>query len=102
MTARGTADKVRIARWLKQQGLAQYARQFQEHNIGFDVLPELGDEDLKELGMPLGDRKRMLEAIADLRMSPESADDAVTSAAARAPPIGPGCIPARACWTPWA
>jgi hypothetical protein len=39
MTARGTADKVRIAQWLKRQGLAQYARAFKEHHIGFDVLP---------------------------------------------------------------
>src|SRR5918995_2216867 len=87
MTARGTADKVRIAQWLERQGLAQYARAFEERNIGFDVLPELGDDDLKELGVPLGDRKRLLKAIADLRMSPDSADDAMTSAAARAPPI---------------
>jgi predicted ATPase/class 3 adenylate cyclase len=87
MTARGTADKVRIARWLKRQGLAQYARAFKEHNIGFDVLPGLGNEDLKELGVPLGDRKRLLKAIADLRVALESAGDAMTSAAARAPPI---------------
>src|SRR5918995_5782694 len=87
MTARGTADKVRIARWLKRQGLAQYARAFKEHNVGFDVLPELGDEDLKELGVPLGDRKRLLKAIADLRMPPESAGEADTGAAARGPPI---------------
>src|ERR671918_2500066 len=87
MTARGTADKVRIAQWLKRQGLAQYARAFKEHNIGFDVLPELGDDDLKELGAPLGDRKRLLKAIADLRMAPESAGQAETGAAARGPPI---------------
>src|SRR5919106_168034 len=87
MTARGTADKVRIVQWLERQGLAQYARAFKEHNIGFDVLPELGDDDLQELGVSLGDRKRLLKAIADLRMSPESADDAMTSAAARGPPI---------------
>src|ERR687898_21288 len=86
MTARGTADKVRIAQWLKQQGLAQYARAFKEHSIGFDVLPGLGDEDLKALGVPLGDRKRLLKAIADLRMLLESAGDAETSAAARGPP----------------
>ncbi len=90
MTARGTADKVRIARWLKPQGLAQYARVFKERNIGFDVLPELGDEDLKELGMPLGDRKRLLKAIADLQMSLEDAGDSKTSAAARGPPIRHG------------
>jgi class 3 adenylate cyclase/predicted ATPase/DNA polymerase III delta prime subunit len=87
MTAWCTADKVRIAQWLKRQGLAQYARAFKEHNIGFDVLPELGDEDLKELGVPLGDRKRLLKAIADLRVALESAGDAMTSAAARGPPI---------------
>jgi class 3 adenylate cyclase len=88
MTARGTADKVRIAQWLKQQGLAQYARAFKEHNIGFDVLPGLGDEDLKELGVRLGDRKRLLAAIADLRMALQSASEAKTSAVARGPPTG--------------
>src|ERR671911_425600 len=86
MTARGTADKVRIAQWLERQGLAQYARAFEEHHIGLDVLPELGDDDLKELGIPLGDRKRLLKAIADLRMSLESAGHSITSAAARGPP----------------
>jgi class 3 adenylate cyclase/tetratricopeptide (TPR) repeat protein len=86
MTARGKADKVRIAQWLKRQGLAQYARAFKEHNIGFDVLPQLGDHDLKELGVPLGDRKRLLKAIADLRMALESAGDAMTRAVARGPP----------------
>jgi predicted ATPase/class 3 adenylate cyclase len=86
MTARRTADKVRIARWLERQGLAQYARAFEEHNIGFDVLPELGTDDLKEVGVPLGDRKRLLKAIADLRNSLESAGEAETGAAARDPP----------------
>src|ERR687891_1358917 len=90
MTARGTADKVRIARWLKRQGLAHYARAFKEHNIGFDVLPGVGDEVLKELGVPLGDRKRLLKAIADLEMSLENASDSMTSAAARGPPIRHG------------
>src|SRR5918995_3753889 len=87
MTARRTADKVRIAQWLEQRGLAQYARAFKEHNIGFDVLPGIGDEDLKELGVPIGDRKRLLKAIADLRMSLEGAGDAMISAAARGPPL---------------
>jgi class 3 adenylate cyclase/predicted ATPase len=87
MTTGAKVDKVRIARWLKQQGLAQYARAFKEHNIGFDVLPALRDEDLKELGVPLGDRKRLLKAIADLRMAPERANDVMKSAAARGPPI---------------
>src|SRR5688500_18211062 len=84
MTAYVTADKVR--KWLERQGLDQYARAFEEHNIGFDVLPELGNDDLQELGVPLGDRKRLLKAIAELRTSQESAGDAMRSAAAQGPP----------------
>src|SRR5687768_2151374 len=86
MTASVTAEKVRIAQWLERQGLDQYARAFEEHSIGFDVLPELGNDDLKELGVPLGDRKRLLKAIADLRTSQETAGDATRSAAAWGPP----------------
>jgi class 3 adenylate cyclase len=37
--------------------------------------------------VPLGDRKRLLKAIADLQMSLENAGDSMTSAAARGPPI---------------
>jgi class 3 adenylate cyclase len=50
---------------LAEQGLAKYAEAFASNDIDLDVLPELTDADLKDLGVvSLGDRKRFLEAIA--------------------------------------
>jgi class 3 adenylate cyclase len=55
-----------IARWLAEQGLGHHAEVFAENGIAGDVLRELTDADLKELGLNLGDRKRLLKAIAAL------------------------------------
>ena len=41
-------------------------RRFAENRIDFSVLRDLTDEDLKELGVVLGDRRKMLRAIAEL------------------------------------
>jgi hypothetical protein len=56
-----------IAEWLASIGLAEYTQCFAENCIGPSVLPDLTDEDLRELGLPLGHRKKMLRAIAELR-----------------------------------
>jgi class 3 adenylate cyclase len=54
-----------LAQWLAELGLGQYAEAFAENDIDFDVLAQLTDEDLKELGVSsLGNRKRLLAAIA--------------------------------------
>jgi class 3 adenylate cyclase/predicted ATPase len=56
-----------IADWLKKLGLGQYAQQFVENDINFSVLPDLTDQDLKELGVgSLGHRRMLQRAIADL------------------------------------
>jgi class 3 adenylate cyclase/tetratricopeptide (TPR) repeat protein len=56
-----------IQSWLAEQGLATYAEAFASNDIDLDVLPELTDADLKDLGVTsLGDRKRLLKAIASL------------------------------------
>jgi class 3 adenylate cyclase len=55
-----------VSRWLAEQGLGHYAEVFAENGIASDVLPDLTDADLKELGLNLGDRKRLLKAIAAL------------------------------------
>jgi len=52
--------------WLQQIGLEQYSDTLAANDIDFDVLPELSDADLKELGLSLGHRRRLLRAIADL------------------------------------
>ena len=55
-----------VARWLADQGLGHHAEVFAENGIAGDVLRDLTDADLKELGLNLGDRKRLLKAIAAL------------------------------------
>ncbi len=52
-----------VTRWLEQLGLGKYAEMFAENDIGPDVLPHLTEEHLKELGVSLGDRVRLLKAI---------------------------------------
>lgn len=53
-----------IADWLKTYHLEKYAEQFEANAIGCDILHMLTDADLKELSIPLGDRKRILEVCA--------------------------------------
>ena len=53
-----------IADWLEKLGMSEYAQRFAENRIDFSVLPDLTDQDLKDLGVPLGDRRKMLRAIA--------------------------------------
>jgi hypothetical protein len=47
-------------------GLGQYETNFRDNKIDFDVLADLTNGDLQELGVPLGDRRRLLRAIAEL------------------------------------
>jgi class 3 adenylate cyclase/tetratricopeptide (TPR) repeat protein len=52
-----------VGAWLRNLGLGKYEPAFIENAIDFDVLPDLTEEDLEKLGMPLGDRKRFIRAI---------------------------------------
>ena len=56
----------RIAAWLEEIGLGQYATVFAENAIDLDVLPDVTETDLEKLGVALGHRKRILRAIAAL------------------------------------
>jgi class 3 adenylate cyclase/tetratricopeptide (TPR) repeat protein len=51
---------------LQRIGLEQLSETFAASDIDFNVLPDLSDEDLKELGLSLGHRRRLLRAIAEL------------------------------------
>jgi class 3 adenylate cyclase/tetratricopeptide (TPR) repeat protein len=67
-----------IAVWLEEIGLAKHSETFRSHDIDFDVLPALDENELKELGLSLGDRKRLLRAIAELSEAvPETPAQAV-------------------------
>src|SRR5271170_4693312 len=66
-----------ISDWLEKLSMAEYAQRFAESDIDTSVLRDLTDQDLKELGVSLGHRRKMLRAIAELSgvapTSPQSA-----------------------------
>jgi class 3 adenylate cyclase/tetratricopeptide (TPR) repeat protein len=51
-----------IGDWLRSLGLEQYTPTFIDNAIGSDVLLDLTEADLEKLGIPLGDRKRLMKA----------------------------------------
>ena len=55
-----------VGSWLRSLGLGRYEAAFRDNSIDADVLPDLSDGDLAQLGINLGDRKRLLKAIASL------------------------------------
>ena len=55
-----------IADWLEKLGLSEYADRFAENRIDFSVLRDLTDQDLKDIGVVLGDRRKILRAISEL------------------------------------
>src|ERR1700735_2102246 len=55
-----------IADCLEKLGMSEYADRFAENRIDFSVLPDLTEQDLEKLGVLLGDRRKMLRAIAKL------------------------------------
>ncbi|MDH3660928.1 MAG: AAA family ATPase [Alphaproteobacteria bacterium] len=61
-----TNVKLDIGAWLRNLGLDRYEQAFQDGEIDPDVLLDLHDADLRELGIPLGPRKKLLNAIAIL------------------------------------
>ena len=69
-----------IADWLEKLGMSEYAKAFAENRIDFSVLPDLTDQDLEKLGVLLGDRRKMLRAIANLDNTPAAPPRAAASA----------------------
>src|SRR5229473_144714 len=63
-----------VGDWLRSLGLGKYEQAFIANAIDSDVLPELTEIDLEKMGMPLGDRKRLMKAIRAMAVgSPASA-----------------------------
>jgi len=46
--------------------MSEYAERFSENKIDVSVLPHLTDQDLKDIGVALGHRRKILAAIAEL------------------------------------
>jgi class 3 adenylate cyclase len=79
-----------VGGWLRGLGLGEYEAKFRDNKIDADVLADLSDGDLEKLGLPLGDRKRLLKAIAGLTGLPSVA---TRSEPARTHPSGPAAVP---------
>ena len=82
-----------VADWLEKLGLGQYAQRFAENDIGFSVLPDLTDQDLKDIGVSLGHRRQLLREIANLDRSAAASPSAPSLTA---PPIAAPTIAPRA------
>jgi class 3 adenylate cyclase len=74
-----------IADWLKKLGMSEYAERFAENDIDMAVLPDLTDQHLKELGVSLGHRLKMLRAIRDLGGGSVAATEPAATVAAEPP-----------------
>ncbi len=97
-----------IADWLWKLGLSQYAETFAANKIGFDLLADLTNEDLRELGVQraFGDRKRLLAEIAiSMRVAraepvPAGGSRATTHAGVSAGPRDRSCVRSGPAGTP--
>ena len=77
--------------WLDTLGMSEYAQRFAENDIDVSVLRDLTDQDLKEIGVSLGHRRKMLAAIRGAcrrrcRPVPQPRDRAEAARHRRAPP----------------
>lgn len=52
-----------ISDWLIGLGLEKYASVFREEEVDFETLLDLKEDDLKEMGLPLGPRRKIWKAI---------------------------------------
>ena len=59
----GTDGMSDLRDWLRGNNLEQYADAFEANDIDLDILPDLDDHDLAQLGLSLGNRRRLLKAI---------------------------------------
>src|ERR1700742_4244492 len=58
------AEKLRV--WLKAHELAALHELFIANDVDLEILPELTDADLKELGLSLGQRRRLMKALREI------------------------------------
>jgi hypothetical protein len=77
-----------LGNWLQRQGLVHLEGVLSEAGVDLDVLGDLSEADLTGLGVSLGDRKRLLKAVA---ASPPGAGQGAGAGAV--PRAAPGATP---------
>ena len=61
-----------VTKWLEERGLGKYAHAFIENDATIGELPLLTDDDLREIGLPVGARRRFLAAVSETAPAKES------------------------------
>jgi class 3 adenylate cyclase/tetratricopeptide (TPR) repeat protein len=61
-----------VAEWLASLGLGEYAHRFADNGIDMAVVADLTEDDLRELGVLLGHRRKLLRAIHELGRAPSA------------------------------
>src|ERR1700736_4124434 len=56
-----------LLEWLKSHDLERFIEVFEENEVDLATLRVLSESDLKELGLPFGPRKRMLNLLGEER-----------------------------------
>src|SRR5215469_14935295 len=79
-----------VGGWLRGLGLGHYETNFRDNKIDADLLPRLTADDLRDIGVSaVGDRRRLLDAIAALAGANRTPADVPASPSKPAPPRGP-------------
>ena len=68
----GGAPMSDIRSWLAACGFERFADVFEENEVDLEALGELTDDDLNEMGLPLGPRVKLRKAIQGLASQRES------------------------------
>jgi class 3 adenylate cyclase len=68
----GETDLMDVEAWLDGLDLGQYQAVFRDGRINADMLPQLSEQRLQDIGIPLGHRLRMLRAIRELAAAPSA------------------------------
>jgi hypothetical protein len=55
-----------VADWLEKLGMSEYVERFVKNDIDLSVLCHLTDQDLKEIGVSLGHRRKLLAVVAEM------------------------------------
>jgi class 3 adenylate cyclase len=71
-----------VRSWLNEHGMGEHAEAFAENGVDAALLPELSNDDLKDLGIHrLADRKRLLKAIEGLAGAAAQFEPEISAAA---------------------
>jgi hypothetical protein len=78
-----------IETWLDRHGLGKYLAACLEHEVDLESVPELTEDDLREIGLPVGPRRKFLKAARGLvegdPQSANPAEDVSSGSASRSP-----------------